>query len=366
MALPIPGLVFWIDLLISFGIYLIISLSLNLEFGYAGISNFGKVVAVAGGAFAVGFFPGRIAALLLGIGLEYKGGNIYDIIPQINNVLKGDPAIALVLFFATLVIAAIVGAVLGFISSYPAIRLREDYLAMILIAMGEAIRIIGENYQAYTIDSPSGEKVPDPFRWAGGFRYETSALFILGIALLVLLYVEFSVRTPLGRMLRATRDNEDVAESLGKDVTRIRTKALIIASAIAAIGGALYAFNTGNVVASGYTRAAWTFWPWLIVIVGGAANNRGVILGTFTYVAFKRFISFYKEQLAFVPFDVIWLDFLLLGIVLILIQMYRPAGIIPEKPTSTLGSKKLEEIVSSRMQARAVSSSGGEDSKGVD
>jgi len=359
MAPPIPGPVFWIDLFISFGIYLIISLSLNLEFGYAGISNFGKVVAVAGGAFAVGLFPGRVAASLLGIGLEYKGGNIYDIVPQINSVFKVNPGMALAFFFATLAVAALFGAVLGFVASYPAIRLREDYLAMILIAMGEGIRIIGENYQAYTIDSPSGEKVPDPFRWAGGFRYEVSALFILGIALLVLLYVEFSVRTPLGRKLRAIRDNEDVAESLGKDVTRTRMKTLIIASAIAAIGGALYAFNTGNVVASGYTRAAWTFWPWLIVVIGGAANNMGVMLGTFTYVAFKRFISFYKEQLAFVPFEVIWLDYLLLGIILILIQIYRPGGIIPEKPTSTLSNKKLEEMVSS---GRAVSSSKREDS----
>jgi branched-chain amino acid transport system permease protein len=208
---------------------------------------------------------------------------------------------------------------------------------------------------------PSGEKVPDPFRWAGGLRYEVSALFILGIAFLVLLYLESSVRTPLGRMLRGIRDNEDVAESLGKDVTRIRMKTLIIASAIAAIGGALYAFNTGNMVARAYTRATWTFWPWLIVIIGGAANNMGVTLGTFAYVAFRRFILFYKEQLAFVPFEVIWLDFLLLGIVLILIQIYRPGGIIPEKPTSTLSRKKLEEMVSSR---KAVSSSKRKDSKG--
>jgi branched-chain amino acid transport system permease protein len=106
-------------------------------------------------------------------------------------------------------------------------------------------------------------------------------------------------------------------------------------------------------VARGYTRATWTFWPWLIVIIGGAANNMGVMVGTFTYVAFRRFILFYKEQLAFVPFEVIWLDFLLLGIVLIIIQMYRPGGIIPEKPTYTLSSKKLEEMSGSR---RAVSS----------
>jgi branched-chain amino acid transport system permease protein len=360
VALQIPGLVFWIDLIAIFGIYLIIALSLNLEFGYAGISNFGKLLAVAGGAFAVGFFPGRIAAWLFGIGLEYEGGNIYKIISDVNYILGGNPTIALALFFITLVIAAIVGAVLGFLASYPAIRLREEHFAMTLLAMGEAIRIIGRNYEPL-VGGPYGVRVPDPFRWAGEFRYTVSALLILGISLVVLFYLEISVRTPLGRMLRAVRDNEDVAESLGKDVTRIRMKTIIIASVIAAIGGALYAFNTSNVVSTAYTRATWTFWPWVIVIIGGAANNMGVMLGTLAFVTFRKFIIFYKELLAFVPFEVVWLDFLLLGITLILIQMYRPGGIIPEKPTSTLNSEKLEKMVSS---GKAVSSSRRENSTG--
>jgi len=344
--LPIPGPVFWIDLFISFGIYLIIALSLNLEFGYGGISNFGKVLAVAGGAFAVGFFPGRIAAWLFGIGLKYEGGNIYKIVSEVNYILGDNPGIALALFFTTLVIAAIVGAALGFIACYPAIRLREEHLAMTLIAMGEAIRIIGRNYEPI-VGGPFGVRVPDPFMWAGGFRYTASALFILCICLMVLFYLERLVRTPLGRVLRAIRDNEDVAESLGKDVTRIRMKTIIIASVIASIGGALYAFNTSNVVSTAYTRATWTFWPWVIVIIGGAANNMGVMLGTLAFVTFRKFIIFYKALLAFVPFDIVWLDFLLLGVVLILIQMYRPGGIIPEKPTSTLSIKKLEEMVNS-------------------
>jgi branched-chain amino acid transport system permease protein len=358
MALPLPSLVFWIDLIAIFGIYLIIALSLNLEFGYAGISNFGKVFAVAGGAFAVGFFPGRIAAWLFGIGLEYEGGNIYKIISEVNSILGENPAVALALFFTTLVIAATIGAAFGFIASYPAIRLREEHLAMTLLAMGEGIRIIGRSYEPI-VGGRYGVKVPDLFRWAGGFRYTVSALFILCICLLVLFCLERLVRTPLGRMLRAIRDNEDVAESLGKDVTRTRMKTIIIASVIASIGGALYAFNTAHVISDAYTRAAWTFWPWVIVIIGGAANNMGVMLGTFAFVTFRKFIIFYKEQLAFVPFDIVWLDYLLLGVVLILIQMYRPGGIIPEKQTSTLSNKKLEEIVSLR---KAISSSKIEDS----
>jgi len=334
------------DLLIIFAIYLIIALSLNLEYGYTGIPNFGKVLAVAGGAFTVGFFPGRIATWLFGIGtdLDYIKYNRM-IVAQESLVLKDNPAIALALFFATLVIAGIVGAVLGFIASYPAIRLREDYLAIILLAMGEGIRVIGLNYPPI-IGGTLGVSVPDPFGWAGELRYMVSLVFILGISLLVLFYLERLVRTPLGRMLRAIRDNEDVAESLGKDVTRVRTRTIMISSIFAAVGGALYAFNTSNVIAPTYHRVSWTFWPWVMVVLGGAANNMGVILGTFSFVALRKFIIFYKEQLApFIPFEVLWLDFLLLGITLTLVLMYRPEGIIREKPTSTLSYKKLEKIV---------------------
>ena len=185
VALPVE-VIFTIDLIAIFGIYLIIALSLNLEFGYAGIPNFGKLLAVAGGAFAVGFFPGRIIAWLFGIGpgLDYIDRNA-EIIWGVNQVLWNNPTIALALFFATLAIAGVIGAVLGFISCYPAIRLRHDYLAITLLAMGEAIRIIGYYYPPI-IGGTLGIIVPDPFGWAGELRYTVSTLFILGIALLLL------------------------------------------------------------------------------------------------------------------------------------------------------------------------------------
>jgi branched-chain amino acid transport system permease protein len=353
VALP-PEALFTIDLIAIFAVYLIISLSLNLEYGYAGIPNFGKLLAVAGGAFTVGFFPGRIAAWLLGIdpSLDYIEHNP-EIVTQVNKVLEKDPILALALFSATLLIAGIIGAVLGFIACYPAIRLREDYLAITLLAMGEAIRVIGYNYPPI-IGGTLGVMVPDPFAWAGELRYTVVSLFMLGISILVLLYLERLVRTPLGRMLRAIRDNEGVAESLGKDVTRIRMKTIMISSVIGSIGGALYAFYTSGVISIAYHRAAWTFWPWVMVILGGAANNMGVILGTFTFVTARTFITFYKEQLTpILPFSVVWLDFLLLGILLVLIQMYRPEGIIPEKPTFTLGSKKLEKIITSSKREKS-------------
>jgi branched-chain amino acid transport system permease protein len=187
-------------------------------------------------------------------------------------------------------------------------------------------------------------------------------VFIVGVCLLVLFYLERLVRTPLGRMLRAIRDNEDVAEALGKDVSRIRIKIIVIASMIGAIAGALDAFKAGGVISTMYHRESWTFWPWVIVILGGAANNMGIVIGALAFTVLRRSIDYFKGYLdPFVPFSVVWLEPLLLGIMLILIQMYRPVGILPEKPTSTLSKKKIEEITGSKISAS--SSSKREDQK---
>jgi len=236
---------------------------------------------------------------------------------------------------------------LGLIACYPAIRLREDYLGMTLLAMGEAIQVIGYNYTPI-VKGNLGVLVPDPFGWARDLRYVAIALFIIGICLMAFYYLEHLVRSPLGRMLRAIRDSENVSEALGKDVTRTRMKTIIIASIIGSIGGALDAFKGGGIIATSYHRVSWTFWPWVIVVLGGAANNIGVVVGTFAFTSLRRFIDYYKGHLApYVPFNVVWLDYLLLGMMLILIQMYRPEGIIREKPTPTLSYKRLNRLTPS-------------------
>jgi len=128
----------------------------------------------------------------------------------------------------------------------------------------------------------------------------------------------------------------------------------MVASAIAAIGGALYAFYTGGVIAITYSRVDWTFLPWVIVILGGAANNRGASLGALVFVTVRKFIIFYKGSLGpFLPFDVVWLDMLLMGIVLILILMYKPQGILPEQPIYTVGRTAMENIAASRQRSKS-------------
>jgi branched-chain amino acid transport system permease protein len=83
-----------------------------------------------------------------------------------------------------------------------------------------------------------------------------------------------------------------------------------------------------------------------MVIVGGAGNNLGALVGAGIFVTVRRLITFYKSYFeTFLPFDVVWLEYMLLGLALLIVLLYRPEGLIPEKPTKTL---KYEYIANKR------------------
>jgi branched-chain amino acid transport system permease protein len=365
--------IFLVNLLAFLAIYLIVNLSLELEYGKTGIPNFGKVLSVAAGAFVAGSVPGRLLGQLFNVyggvagitdpvvaecirGLspqkpsilnqtEYIEDNVV-IVTCVNKVLAANPVLSFGTLVLTLLLAAAVGAALGLVASYPALRLKEDYLAMTLLAFGEFLTAIGY-YTRDIVGGTLGVSVVDPFGWVGGeFRYLTATLIIAVVAGFVVLYVRLVSRSPLGRALRAMRDQEVAAEVLGKDTVALRRNVLMVSSAIAAIGGSLWAFYAGGVIATAYDRATWTFLPWVMVILGGAGNEVGVLLGTAVYVTARMLIDQYKGLLEPVlPFSVIWLDRLLMGIVLILILIARPQGILPEKPVYPLGRMKVRRIV---------------------
>ncbi len=194
--------------------------------------------------------------------------------------------------------------------------------------------------------------VPDPyFYWAQlgtGYRDLVAAVVISVFAILVYIFAERLVRSPLGRSLRAIRDNETAARALGKDDVAARRKILIIAAAIAGMAGALYTFYVASVEYDTWTRFAWTFFPFLIVIIGGAGNNVGAAVGTFFFTLIYKGLE--QVKFAFQPyifFDVNWLqDFLLAGL-LIAILLIRPEGIIREKPTPTLSKGKIKGMLKS-------------------
>ncbi len=375
---------FAIDLGIIFTLYLVVSLTLNLEAGYTGVPNFGKVMFVAGGAAVAGSVSGRLAALILAINTQGNyNGNIANIITQVNPPLSNNPLLSVELLLLGVTLAAGVGAGLGFLASYPAIRLREDYLGMLLLASAQFFQIFLRGYEPL-IGGTQGIEVPDLFAWPVKIITQGIAvpdlfawpvkiivikvnvigvrdMVVLGVlaifAFLVYFYSERLARSPLGRTLRAVRDNEVASRALGKDDVAIRRRVIVIASAISGITGALLTFYIGSVGPETWTRITWTFWPWVIVIIGGAANNLGVAVGAFSFTFLMRVIDQVKFQFQpYLPIDVNWLQYLTFATLLILILMFRPQGILPERSSTTLPPPTVTMIMEQKVHLSEITS----------
>lgn len=350
---------FAIDLMTAYALYLVVSLSLNLEAGFAGVPNFGKVMFVAAGAAVAGSVSGRLAAIILNVNTHGNyNGFIAQIITQLDSSLSTNAVLSLEILLLGILLAAVIGATLGFLTSYPAIRLREDYLGMLLLASAQLFQIFLGGYEPL-IGGTQGIEVPDLFAWAGN-GIEVRDVVVLGFlaifAGLVYFYAERVARSPLGRTLRAIRDNEVAARALGKNDVVIRRNVIIVASAISAMAGALLTFYVGAVNAEAWTRITWTFWIWVMVIIGGAANNAGVALGAFSFTFLFKIVDqvkFYFQ--GSIPFDVNWLEYLMFASLLILILAFRPGGILPEKSSVTLPWRTVAEIM--RQKSGSVASS---------
>src|SRR6266700_6982172 len=350
---------FLTDLGVFFTLYLVVSLSLNLEAGFAGVPNFGKVLFVAAGAAISGSVCGRLAAIILGIDtLGDFTGQTARIMPQVNAVLQNNIPLSFGLLLLGVLLALGIGGALGFLSSFPAIRLREDYLGMLLLGSAQLFQI----FLGGTRDLVGGSaviQVPDVFKWAEALGVRDIAVFgVFSVfAVLVYVYLERTARSPLGRTLRAVRDNEVASRALGKDDVAIRRNVIIVASAISAMAGALLTFYAGSVGSETWTRYEWTFWIWVMVIMGGAANNAGVALGSFSFLFLFKVVDQVKFYFSgYVPFDVNWLEYLSFASLLILILAFRPGGILPEKSSVTLPWRTVAEIM--RPKSKVGGSSG--------
>jgi branched-chain amino acid transport system permease protein len=326
-------LLFVTSFIAVYSVYLISSVSLNIQRGFAGIPQFGLVFPIAGAAYIMGNLSTRLAMWILGIKTELDP--IYEssgVIALINPILSSNPLLSIALFILCLIIGAIVGAILGLIQVGPAIRLRIDYLGLTLLAFGEIANVIARAYRPL-IGGEYGVQVPSVFGWAGKNTMVAMTAAMLIIALIIYAYAEYLGRTPMGRTMKAIRDNEVAAAALGKSLVKYRAIAIVIGSAFCGITGVLWAFFNGSVMPGQFFRFNWTFLPWLMILLGGIGNNKGALVGTTVFVALDKFITYYKHEfVGLLPFDVIWLYQILLGAITALILIYRPQGVLPERP----------------------------------
>jgi len=302
------------DLIVYIGIFGIVSLSLNLEFGFAGLANFGKVAFFLIGAYTY--------ALLSQIGVP---------------------------FYLCLIASALISAVFGLLISLPALRLRADYLAIAVLAFGEILRLIMKS-EKWLAGGNWGIAVSPIFPWTGSHLiYRLENIGLVGFCLFIcFLVVQLLANSPYGRAMRAIREDEIAAEALGKDRAKFKAQALMLGSAMAGVAGGLYAQYLQYAL-PGMFMPMVTFTVWIMVLLGGPANNWGVLLGAALVEIFDRGTNIAKDYLT-LPIDPSDLQYILFGALIIFVLFYRPQGLLKE---STIQTKALRLAYNGRSAVKS-------------
>lgn len=322
-----------LSFLTFFLVYVYLTLALNLQQGYCGIPNLGLYMSVLVGALVTAVLPGRLAMLIYPVapGMDFVDNNI-GVLALLNPLLARNPLTSMAILSLTIFAAVGAGLVTGYLTSFFVTRLRGDYLAVLLLVLAESLRQIGQFY-APLAGGVFGISIPNLWGWLGDYYYIGVFATLLGTATLVFILVQKLSNSPFGRLLKSIRENELTAQSVGKNIVKAKAKVMAISSGILALAGAMDSLRLTSVVAATYNRIDFTFWPWLMVIVGGSANNWGVIGGAFIMIVARNLIMYSKPFLSFLPFNPVWIEPVFLGVLLLLVMLKRPEGLVPEKRT---------------------------------
>lgn len=279
------------------GIYALLSLSLNLIWGGAGMVNLGLAGFFAVGAYASALATGAGAPLVIGWAA-----------------------------------AIVVGLAAGLIVTFCTLRLRDDYLAIVTLGFAEVVRLVALNERWLTkgADGISGIHAPMKAELGvSGFN-----LFYLGLVTIVVAAVWYALRrldrAPYGRALRAIREDQELAGFAGKRVLRFKFEAFALSAAIAALAGALYA-HYASYVSPDHFQPLITIYIFLGVTAGGVGRPLGALVGGYAVVAFleaTRFLAALVPGLS--PLQHAALREMLVGLALILVLHLRPQGLLPE------------------------------------
>jgi branched-chain amino acid transport system permease protein len=373
--------------------FAIAAIGLNVQFGYAGLLNFGQAGFMACGAYAIGMTA------------HYWQISFWWGIPM-------------AIGYAT---------VFGLIMGIPTLRLRSDYLAIVTIALAELVRLVvrsvtfkkyfngsdgingfGKTFTETTPFNPSGEYSLWPFddsvNWLGRVLllviFATASVMIgrmiadrlrrsnrelrlllpvvvfalvlvgakqteyggLGFkSLIVGWFVVFVLgglvymlmRSPWGRVLKGIREDEEAVRSLGKNIYSYKLQALILGGAIATFSGMMFSLSRGSVQPDNYSRDV-TFFVLTALVLGGLAKVTGSIVGSMLYWGISQFISVMLNELTRVwggHIDIFGVPVIsnssqigayvqiALGLMLVLLMVFRPQGLFGNRKEMALDGR---------------------------
>jgi branched-chain amino acid transport system permease protein len=291
--------------------YGIMCLGLNVQWGQTGLFNVGVAGFVAIGAYSSAILTTPdLAGRVGGFGLPIWIG-----------------------WIAALVFSGLAGAVIGAIT----LRLRSDYLAITTFGIAIAIQLVALNAETLT-GGPFGIGfIPRPF---AGLE-DRPMMFNMANLLLVCLVtfavyaaLERLISGPWGRVLRAIREDETAAMSLGKNANLFRMQAFALGCAIMGLAGAIQASFIGFIAPENYVSAM-TFQVWAMLIIGGSGNNCGALLGAVVVWGLWSFTG--ATLSAVVPAEhqarAAALQIVIVGVVLACVLVLRPRGLLGERKT---------------------------------
>lgn len=309
-------------------IYILAAIGLNVQFGYAGLLNFGQVMFVAAGSYAVGVI-----------------------------VLTFDLSLWL-----SILVAIIVATALALLLGIPTLRLRADYLAIVTIAASELFRLTVRSIAfkdtlggAQGLNGKLGQQfhdtnpLPADFQSLPVLSWTRQDLWVVIVGWLLIaaftLLVWLLVRSPWGRVIKGIREDEDAVVSLGKNVFVYKMQALILGGIIAAFGGIVWAVAKQSVQPDTF-QPDFTFFAYTILLLGGAARVFGPIVGGiifwFLLAGTGEFLG-QAIQAGWIDFlqatDVGNIRFMLMGAGLIALMVFRPQGIFGDRKELALDAR---------------------------
>ena len=276
------------------GIYALLALGLNLQYGYTGLINFGVVAFYAIGAYT---------SALLG--------------------LHGVP------FAASLVAATLLAAAFAWPLGVICLRLRDDYLAIVTLAFAEILRTVVVSEDWLTSGPRGIPGISRPFA-ALGPGAEAIAYLVLVLAMVAVgvLITMGLVRSPFGRLIQAIRDDEDAVRSIGKSPAGSKLVVFMIGAGLMGLAGALYAHYLTYISPDQFVPLL-TFYVWISVIMGGAGRIGGALVGAALLTLFLEGSRFLRDVLPFVSeVQMASLRLASIGLALILFTIYRPQGLL--------------------------------------
>ena len=379
--------------------YAIATVGLAVHFGYGGLLNFGQAGFMAIGAYSyaisilsfdlpwwVGILIGLVASVIfafilglptlrlradylaiatVGLAVHFGYGGLLNF-GQAGFMAIGaySYAISILSFdlpwWVGILIGLVASVIFAFILGLPTLRLRADYLAIATIAAAEVLRLLFNStvFDEYTNSADglggyhagfrAANPIPEGKYGFGPFIFNQDGwwvrLFGLGILVLALLMVWLLMRSPWGRVVKGIREDEDAVRALGKNVFSYKMQVLVVGGCLGSLGGVV--LSLPSAVVPGVYLPSLTFFLWTILLLGGAATVLGPVIGSVIFWLLMAFLSVFLpalSQAGFLPFmtpiQAGVLRFVLVGVGLMLIVIFRPQGILGNKKELTFNAR---------------------------